>query len=65
MSRKISNPRNIVMYRYTPGAVGDHMPRDNGAVMSQEFLQRRSAEKFVTQMQADARVQWVKLQVRA
>lgn len=65
MAAKTSNPKNVVTYRYTPGAVGDHMPWDNGAVMSREFRQRRSAEKALAELHADDRVQWARLDVRA
>lgn len=65
MNTKTSNPKNVVTYRYVPGAVGDGMPWDNGAVMSREFRQRRSAEKALADLQADEHVQWARLESRA
>ena len=58
--RKINPAKTVIQYRYIPGAVGDGMPWDNGAVMSQEFRLTASRDKRLAELKSDQRTQWAK-----
>ncbi len=50
-----------IAYRYRPGAIGDGGTLDNGAVVTQEFVTRRSRDKRLAALRSDPRVQWSRI----
>jgi hypothetical protein len=49
-----------LIYRHTPGSLGDNSSLDNGAVMTLEFRLRKSRDKRLSELGADRRIQWVR-----